>query len=166
MMESTADRAATTHMLCCNCGIYFSAAASSENDQGSMNLDSNTASLACMRPSRVARHPAQHGMADMRLHVRDHLSGIGLIPAAIEILCHCTKLHEKVAGQIRRFGLAALFAPEPKQRLFILAHDDPGIGATHEAAPSSSALLPFPTDYVMQSLRLIDMGHWTCRQKH
>ena len=41
-------------MLCCNCGMYFSAAASSENDQGSMNLASNTASLPWTRPSRVA----------------------------------------------------------------------------------------------------------------
>jgi hypothetical protein len=31
-----------THILCCSCGMYFSAAASSENDQGSMNLASNT----------------------------------------------------------------------------------------------------------------------------
>ena len=37
--------AATTHILCCSCGMHFSAAASSENDQGSMNLASNTASL-------------------------------------------------------------------------------------------------------------------------
>ena len=52
--ERTADRAATTHILCCSCGIYFATAASSENDQGSMNLASNTASLPCTRPSRVA----------------------------------------------------------------------------------------------------------------
>ena len=34
--------------------ICFSAAASSENDQGSMNLASKTASLPSIRPSRVA----------------------------------------------------------------------------------------------------------------
>ena len=39
MIESTAVRAATTHILCCSCGMYFAAAASSENDHGSMNLD-------------------------------------------------------------------------------------------------------------------------------
>jgi hypothetical protein len=43
--ESTADLAATTHMLCWSCGMYFSAAASSENDHGSMNLASKTAPL-------------------------------------------------------------------------------------------------------------------------
>src|SRR5262245_41529506 len=41
--------------------MYFSAAASSENDQGSMNLASNTASVPSTIPSRVA---AIHGMAE------------------------------------------------------------------------------------------------------
>ena len=41
--------------------MYFSAAASSENDQGSMNLASNTAPVASTMPSRVA---AIHGMAE------------------------------------------------------------------------------------------------------
>src|SRR5580700_7932251 len=54
MIESTADFAATTHILCCSCGMYFSAAASSENDHGSMNLDSKTAPELSTRPSRVA----------------------------------------------------------------------------------------------------------------
>jgi hypothetical protein len=50
MTESTADFAATTHILCCSCGMYFSAAASSENDHRNMNLASNTAPLASTRP--------------------------------------------------------------------------------------------------------------------
>jgi hypothetical protein len=54
IIESTALLAAITHMLCCNCGMYFSAAAFSENDHGSMNLASKTAPLASTRPSRVA----------------------------------------------------------------------------------------------------------------
>ena len=41
-------------MLCCSWAICFSAAASSENDHGSMNFASNTAPLASTRPSRVA----------------------------------------------------------------------------------------------------------------
>ena len=41
-------------MLCCSCAMCFSAAASSENDQGSMNLASNTAPVASTIPSRVA----------------------------------------------------------------------------------------------------------------
>ena len=65
MTESTTVRAATTHMLCCSCGICFSAAASSENDQGSMNLASKTAPLASARPS--SGHPAQPKVPDMGL---------------------------------------------------------------------------------------------------
>jgi hypothetical protein len=54
MMESTELRKWVTHMLCWTCAMYFSAAASSENDQGSMNLASNTASVPSTIPSRVA----------------------------------------------------------------------------------------------------------------
>src|SRR5215510_8914663 len=58
MIESTEVRRWVTHMLCWSCGMYFSAAASSEKDQGSMNLDSNTASVPSTIPSRVATiHP-------------------------------------------------------------------------------------------------------------
>src|SRR6266702_636890 len=54
MIESTEVRRWVTHMLCWSCGMYFSAAASSEKDHGSMNLDSNTASVPSTIPSRVA----------------------------------------------------------------------------------------------------------------
>jgi hypothetical protein len=39
-------------------------------------------------------------------------------------------------GQILRLDLAALFAPEPDQRLLILAHDDAGVRAADEGAAS------------------------------
>src|SRR6516225_102129 len=61
MIESTAVLKWVTHMLCWSWAIYFSTAASSENDHGSMNLASNTASVPSMMPSRVA---AIHGMAE------------------------------------------------------------------------------------------------------
>src|SRR5215831_3878322 len=54
MIESTEALKCVTHMLCWSCAIYFSAAASSENDQGSMNLDSKTAPVDSTMPSRVA----------------------------------------------------------------------------------------------------------------
>ena len=54
MMESTELRRWVTHMLCCSWAMYFSAAASSEKDHGSMNFDSNTASVPSTIPSRVA----------------------------------------------------------------------------------------------------------------
>ena len=46
--------ALVTHMLCWSWAICFSAAASSENDQGSMNFASNTAPVPSTMPSRVA----------------------------------------------------------------------------------------------------------------
>src|SRR5215813_10393389 len=54
IIESTDVLRWVTHMLCWSWAIYFSAAASSENDHGSMNLDSKTAPVASTVPSRVA----------------------------------------------------------------------------------------------------------------
>src|SRR5262245_38430580 len=54
MIDSTEVLKWVTHMLCWSWAIYFSAAASSENDHGSMNLDSKTASVPSTMPSRVA----------------------------------------------------------------------------------------------------------------
>src|SRR4051794_17801117 len=52
--DKTADRALATHMLCCSWAMCLSAAASSENAHGSMNLASNTAPPGSIRPTRVA----------------------------------------------------------------------------------------------------------------
>jgi hypothetical protein len=61
MMESNrAPQMGNPHVVL-QLGMYFLAAASSENDQGSMNLASNTASLPATIPSRVA---AIHGIAE------------------------------------------------------------------------------------------------------
>src|SRR5438132_2609012 len=54
MIDSTAAVALVTHMLCWTWGICFPAAASSENDQGSMNFASNTAPVPSTMPSSVA----------------------------------------------------------------------------------------------------------------
>src|SRR5882757_1739397 len=54
MIDSTAVLELATHILCCSCAMCFSAAASSENDQGNMNLASNTAPEGSIRPSSVA----------------------------------------------------------------------------------------------------------------
>ena len=52
------------------------AVASSENDHGSMNLASNTAPLACTRPSSVAPIQRSPGCRTWRLHVRDQLGPV------------------------------------------------------------------------------------------
>src|SRR6516165_3010373 len=54
MIDRTEVLKWVTHMLCWSWAMYFSAAASSENDHGSMNLDSKTAPVASTVPSRVA----------------------------------------------------------------------------------------------------------------
>src|SRR5262245_4266117 len=63
MMESTELLRWVTHMLCWTCAMYFSAAAFSENDQGSINLASNTACMPSTIPSRVAGCKARHSSA-------------------------------------------------------------------------------------------------------
>ena len=61
MIDSTEVLKWVTHMLCWTWAMYFTAAASSENDHGSMNLASNPASVPSTMPSRVA---AIQGMAE------------------------------------------------------------------------------------------------------
>src|SRR5215831_21390060 len=61
MIDRTEVLKWVTHMLCWSWAMYFSAAASSENDHGSMNLASNTAPLPSTMPSRVA---TSHGTAE------------------------------------------------------------------------------------------------------
>ena len=60
-IESTELRRWGTQCCAGAVAMYFSAAASSENDQGSMNLASNTASVPSTMPSRLA---AIQGMAE------------------------------------------------------------------------------------------------------
>ena len=62
--------------------MYFSAAASSENDQGSMNLASNTAPVPSTMPSRVAAIYRIDGMPDLPLDVGHHLTGVALDTSA------------------------------------------------------------------------------------
>ena len=98
MIDSTELRKWVTHMLCWSWAMYFSAAASSENDQGSMNLASNTASVPSTMPSRVA---AIQGMAECltrRWTSADAPPGIALVPGTIELLRCGPELHNEVAG--------------------------------------------------------------------
>ena len=135
MIERTAPiGAATTHILCCSCGIYFSAAASSENDQGSMNLASKTAPLASTRPSSVAAIQREPGVPDMRLHIRDHLTCISLVPASVQFLGNRPKLYNEVAREVLRLDLAAFLPPQSQEGGFLIAHDNPSIRASDKEA--------------------------------
>ena len=73
------------------------------------------------------------------MDVGDDLAGIGLIPAPIEVFGDGPELDDEVAGQVFRLDLAALFLPQPDEGVFVIAHDDPGIGAADEVAPPANA---------------------------
>ena len=129
MIDSTADLAFVTHILCCSCAMCFSAAASSENDHGSMNLASNTAAGLLDHAVEGRRHPALDRMKHLPLHVVDDLAGVALVPVPVEVLGHGAELDDQVAGEVFRLDLAALLPPQPDQGGFVIAHDDPGIRA-------------------------------------
>src|SRR3954447_10188353 len=69
------------------------------------------------------------------LDVPEKVARVHRIPATIELLGYGAKLNDKVAGEVLRFGFAALLTPEAEEKLFIVAHNDAGIGAADEAAP-------------------------------
>ena len=116
--------------------MCFSAAASSENDQGSMNLASNTAPVSFDDAVQGRRHPRDRRVLDATLDVVRPAAGVALVPGAIEVLGHGAELDDQVAGQVLRLGLASFLPPEADQGGFIAAHDDPGVRAADE--PSSS----------------------------
>src|SRR6187401_723913 len=132
MMDSTAVLAFATHMLCCSCAMCFSAAPSSENDHGSMNLASNTAPGPLDHPVDGGGHPAVHRMADMALHLGDHLVGVALVPVAVEAFGHGPELDDEIARQVLRLDVAAFLAPQPQQGGLVIPHDDPGVRPADE----------------------------------
>jgi hypothetical protein len=60
------------------------------------------------------------------------------VPGAIELLGCPPELHDEVAREVLRLGLAPFFAPEPDQGGFIVAHDDPCVRAADEKAAFKS----------------------------
>src|ERR1700751_1971905 len=99
MIESTAVRDAVTHILCCSCAMCFSAAASSENVQGSMNLASSTAPPGSTRPSRVCRHPFVDGVNQPPLNASYRMARISLIPLPVQVLGRGPELDDEVARE-------------------------------------------------------------------
>src|SRR6516164_323561 len=73
-------------------------------------------------------------MTDPLLNVGNQLPGIGFVPATIELLDREPELNHKIAGQVLRFDLAALFSPQPDQGVLVITHDDPGVGAADKKA--------------------------------
>jgi hypothetical protein len=71
-------------------------------------------------------------MLDAALDIGNAPAGIALVPGAIELLGCLAELHNKVAGQVLRVGLAAFLAPQPNQGGFITTHDDPCVRTADE----------------------------------
>jgi hypothetical protein len=112
--------------------MYFSAAASSENDHGSMNLASKTAPVPSTMPSKVAAKKRITGCS-----TRLWLAGIVLEPKSIKTLGHDAELHDQIARKIFRLGLTALLPPKAEQGTLIVTHDDPGVRAADKASSFS-----------------------------
>src|SRR5207245_3323478 len=95
IIESTAALAFMTHILCWSCGMYFSAAITSENDQGSMNLASKTAPVGSTIPSRVAAIQRRTGCWTRRC--------TSVITCSVLLYYHCM-----ISGLIQSTTLIAL----------------------------------------------------------
>ena len=87
-----------THMLCWSWAMCFSAAASSENDHGSMNLASNTAPVPSTMPSSVAAIQRSTGWRT-QLDI-DHLPGRALVPLPVQVFGREPELDDEIARQV------------------------------------------------------------------
>src|SRR5262245_504100 len=125
MMESAELLRWVTHMLCWTCAMYFSAAASSVNDQGSMNLASNTASVPSTIPSSVApiqgiaecltRRCTSRTCRPVLRSYQERLSSSVALPS-------CTMRLSDRSG-----GSASFLAPQLNQGGLVDAHNDPRV---------------------------------------
>ena len=58
------------------------------------------------------RHPGNGRMLDVALDVRNAPAGIAFVPGAVELFGRGPELHDEVAGQVLRLGLAAFLLPK------------------------------------------------------
>jgi len=78
------------------------------------------------------RHPPQYRAPDLALNIGKNLTGIGLIPASVQVLSRNAKLDDQIARQVLGLDLAALFAPKPDQGRLVGTHNDAGVRAADE----------------------------------
>jgi hypothetical protein len=88
------------------------------------------------------RHPGNGRMLDLALDVDDAPAGVALVPGAVELFGGGPKLHDEVAGQVVRLGLAPFLPPKADQGRFVTAHDDPGVRIANEGAAALVRLCP------------------------
>ena len=114
--------------------MCFSAAASSENDHGSMNFASNTAPVPSTMPSSVA---AIQRITGWRTQLWTSLTTCPVVRSY-----HCRfrgsvaspKLDDEIARRSSGFRLAPLFPPEAEKGGLVVAHDDPGVRAADKGS--------------------------------
>ena len=147
-------------MLCCSCAICFAAAPSSENDHGSMNFASIHRPGGLDHAVQGCRHPAHHRMPHPALDVVEDLAGIALEPAPVEGLRRDPELDDEIAGEVLRLSLAAFLAPQAEQGGFIVAHNDPGIGAADEISAFGRFGPAYSCDHPCQAVRQRCRGQW------
>ena len=73
-------------------------------------------------------------MLDLFLDIGNDLTGISLVPAPVQVLGGEAQLDDQIAREVLRLDFPAFFPPQPEERSFIIAHDDPGIRAADEVA--------------------------------
>jgi hypothetical protein len=66
-------------------------------------------------------------MPNLPLHIRKHLTGIGLVPAPVQLLGGNAKLDNKIAGEIFRLDFASFLAPEPSLSPMMIRASEPPI---------------------------------------
>ena len=149
MMDRTADLALQTHMLCCSCAICFSAAASSENVQGNMNLASNTAPAGSTSPSSVAAIHLFTGMLNPPLTSLTVLPVLSLVPPPVKLFCHVAELNDQVVGQVLG-STSPRFSRQSRSKLsssspMMIRASDPPMNERRSPSfdlPTISAVLP------------------------
>jgi hypothetical protein len=65
---------------------------------------------------------------------------IGLVPAPVKVLGHHPELDHQIRREVLWLNLSALLAPEAKEGLFVIAHDDPGVRASDEISTTSLSI--------------------------
>ena len=64
----------------------------------------------------------------------DDLAGVTLVPEPVETLGHDAELHNQIAREVLRLGLAAFLPPKAQEGGFVRAHDEPSVRAADEVA--------------------------------
>ena len=119
-----------THILCCSCAICFSAAASSENIQGSMNFASNMAPPGSTRPSRVAANIMDR-VKHRRWTLHHRLPGVPSYQCRFRssVTVPSWTIGPRTAPARPRPASPATAEPGG----LVVAHDDPGIRAANKS---------------------------------